>query len=315
MESELRQLLIGLDDSVVGKLATNDVRSLNDAKDLTADDLKELGFAVGTRNKLLKLFADPAASMPVASPVPANGLGAKWSGEELTKFKSVFEACSGQDAASKAKRERLYPCWDTNGNGFLSLAEVDLGIKTTLIGELKDKVLGEHIWRRFRKSYIRAFVDAADAAPQRGGKAYTNTGAGGKRRSVDDDDYVTRREFRLLICYLCTYAAMYELFAAIDGSSEGVTVEDDNRITPEEWEAALPLITSAASSWAPFVALQTATAESFQEIDLNKGGYVLLTELCEWLELGEKRANTPTGILLGVGEDVNDGQRTYGSPQ
>ena len=43
--------------------------------------------------------------------------------------------------------------------------------------------------------------------------------------------------------------------------------------------------------------------------------YVLLTELCEWLELGEKRANTPTGILLGVGEDVNDGQRTYGSPQ
>ena len=154
MESELRQLLIGLDDSVVGKLATNDVRSLNDAKDLTADDLKELGFAVGTRNKLLKLFADPAASMPVASPVPANGLGAKWSGEELTKFKSVFEACSGQDAASKAKRERLYPCWDTNGNGFLSLAEVDLGIKVGRRSALSPHAEPAHTDSAPRKAFL-----------------------------------------------------------------------------------------------------------------------------------------------------------------
>ena len=97
--------------------------------------------------------------------------------------------------------------WDLNDNGFLSLAEVDQSVKVTLISELKSSKEGERIWKKFRKSYIRAFVDAADAAPQRksGGTVKLPNG---RRRVVNDDDYVTRREFRLLICYLGIYATM-----------------------------------------------------------------------------------------------------------
>ena len=55
--------------------------------------------------------------------------------------------------------------------------------------------------------------------------------------------------------------------------------------------------------WAPFVALQSVVPETFDQIDANGGGFIVLTELCEWIEQGEKDAGTPTGALLGVGED------------
>ena len=109
-------------------------------------------------------------------------------------------------------------------------------------------------------------------------------------------------QFRLLISYLVLYATMYELFCLIDGGTEGVTVEDDNRLAKSEWVSAMPTIQAAARSWAPFVALQSASAESFEEIDANHGGYIVLTELCEWLERGEKAAETEMGKLLGVNE-------------
>ena len=210
MESELRALLSGVDDSVIGTLAKNDIRSLEDAKLLSVEDLKELGFSIGTRNRLLKLFSEAKSGyVRTAATSLASGIGASvknlllsgrgaGAASDLAKFKQVFNI-GGQDATDKARRDRLYPCWDTNANGFLSLHEVDQGIKTTLIGELKNKPEAERIWRRFRRSYIRAFVDAADAAPQRSRAATTRTGAGGNRRAVSDDDYVTRREFRVSV--------------------------------------------------------------------------------------------------------------------
>ena len=94
----------------------------------------------------------------------------------------------------------------------------------------------------------------------------------------------------------------YELFSLIDGGTEGVTVEDDNRISKAEWVAALPLMQAAAKSWAPFEALKTATADSFSQVDANGGGYIVLTEMCEWIENGEKTAGTEMGKVLGVGE-------------
>ena len=68
--------------------------------------------------------------------------------------------------------------------------------------------------------------------------------------------------------------------------------------------AAVPAIQDAAASWAPFAALTKLKADGsdFATIDANGGGFVLLTELCEWIEQGEKAAKTATGELLGVGE-------------
>lgn len=61
---------------------------------------------------------------------------------------------------------------------------------------------------------------------------------------------------------------------------------------------------AAAGLWAPFAALKRLKADGsdFEAIDANGGGFVLLTELCEWIEQGEKAAQTPMGRLLGVGE-------------
>eukprot|EP00310_Coccolithus_braarudii_P016293 CAMPEP_0183337590 /NCGR_PEP_ID=MMETSP0164_2-20130417/5172_1 /TAXON_ID=221442 /ORGANISM="Coccolithus pelagicus ssp braarudi, Strain PLY182g" /LENGTH=289 /DNA_ID=CAMNT_0025507297 /DNA_START=16 /DNA_END=882 /DNA_ORIENTATION=- len=289
MEAELRNMLAGFDASVISTLAKNDVRSIDDFKLLSAEDLKELGFTLGVRNRLLEIRASQATLVSRVA-AAATGLGGSMRSllgsvseidapADLRLFKQVIDY-GGQDVTCKATRDQLYQCWDTNDNGFLSLAEVDQGIKVTLIGELKDRKEGERIWKRFRRSYIRAFVDAADAAPQRAGHGHT--AVGGKRRVVNDDDYVTRREFRLLINYLSIYATIYELFAAIDGKTEGVTVDDDNRISRSEWDASLQLVQSASSTWAPFVALQSAKKGSFDQIDTNGGGFIVLTEFCEW---------------------------------
>ena len=51
---------------------------------------------------------------------------------DLGLFLAALEYESDSDPVIKEKRAKLYPCWDINGNGFLSLAEVDLGLKTTL---------------------------------------------------------------------------------------------------------------------------------------------------------------------------------------
>lgn len=91
-----------------------------------------------------------------------------------------------------------------NGNGFLSLAEVDLGLKTMLVSALGTQKGGK-IWKRFRRCYIRAFADAADAAPD-----HHRLRASSHTR-LSDDDFVSRREFRLLFVYLRIYATWYEV--------------------------------------------------------------------------------------------------------
>ena len=351
MTIELREALAGVDDSVAAKLAEQDIVSLEDAADLTAADLDSLGFTIGVRNKILKAVM-PTTARRVASLTGSvknllssvtGGLGGAGSGtpSELATLLSVLKPFESKvDTRSIESRRKLWRAWDTNGNDLLSLAEADQGVKVLLINELKsDKANGERIWRRFRKSYIRAFLDAADAAPQRKTRGATVALPSGKRRAVCDDDYVTQREFRLLICYLSIYAIMYELFTLIDGggawtclpaaiprccsccypallpllplttrgllfTGEGVTAADDARISRAEWVAAIPAIQDAAASWAPFEVLKGIKADGsdFETIDANGGGFVLLTELCEWIEQGEKAAKTATGELLGVGE-------------
>jgi len=316
MTIALREALAGVDDAVAAKLAANDITTLEDAADLTAADLDGLGFSLGIRNKIMRAakpsfgaataaaltgsVKDLLSSLPSA--LGGGGVGAP---VELETFLSVLRPFeSKEDAKSVEGRRKLWRAWDTNGNDMLSLAEADKGVKVLLLNEFpRDKAKGEKIWRRFRKSYIRAFLDAADASPQRK-KGAKVTLPNGKRRTVCDDDYVTQREFRLLICYLSLYATMYELFALIDGGGEGVTEDDDSRISQAEWSAAVPALKAAAQTWAPFVALKSLAADGsdFGRIDANGGGFIVLTELCEWIENGEKAAKTPIGALLGVGE-------------
>jgi len=156
---------------------------------------------------------------------------------------------------------------------------------------------GDRIWKRYRKSYIRAYKDAADAAPD------MHRLKGNQGKELSDDDYVSRREFRLLFAYLRIYATWYEAFALLDGGSEGITVEDDDRIDEKEWTDGFEMLKNAATTWAPYEALKVASKkETFSVIDENGGGFILLSEWCDWLKNAERAAKTADGVMLAVGD-------------
>ena len=208
-------------------------------------------------------------------------------------------------------RQVLFDRFDANHNGYISLAECGAGILITLGGHCKtigQGAMATKLYHRFYKSYIWAFSDARDSSDARGGKG---------KAGLDDDDYVTRPEFRLLISYLRIYATWYEVFAnLIDNSTNELVaqgkvkrdtldekpIETDNRIQRDEWEKALPMTRAAGESWAPFINLRNASAADFDVIDKNRGGHISFPEFCEWLEAAEIEAGTPFGLDLGVGE-------------
>ena len=73
------------------------------------------------------------------------------------------------------------------------LTQVGAGVMSTLANQHRKEAIS--IYHRFYRSYIRAFTDAKDAAPSRP-----------EHGPLDDDDFVTRSEFRLLLRYLGIYA-------------------------------------------------------------------------------------------------------------
>ena len=260
---------------------------------------------------------------------------------ELGQFLAAFDCGDKDDPAHKSRRAELYSSFDGNGNGWISLSETGGGILQTLSNLYKANEATE-LYKRFYRSYIRAFVDARDASPSVG---------------VSDDHYVSRSEFRLLIVYLRVYATWHEVFRLVDcerslGMAESIVSLDievpqgDHRISRDEWVAALPKIQDAANCWAPYLALQEATADDFDAIDVNNGGMIDLQEFCgegavpnskphtpsgsrdstrhvgrqlaadgvarsnlsyllEWIEKAEKAAGTPIGLELGVNEPLD----------
>jgi hypothetical protein len=223
-------------------------------------------------NRAWRSYNDKGASGP--TPEKASG--------QLEEFLGVYN-CGEKGKAHKKARAKLWRHMDPNGNGALSLAEVDAGIRAGLWGVLgEDK--GTYLWRRYRPAYIRAFNDAKDIAKQKpipGAKA-------------DTDDYVTRREFRLLVVFLRYYSTWFEVFSLVDGGSDGTTSEDDRKVSAAEWSAGMGKVVSAGNSWAPFVALQGARDDSWAGV---------LHDFCAWVKQAEVEAGTPQGNQLQMGDD------------
>eukprot|EP01043_Picozoa_sp_COSAG02_P001260 COSAG02_NODE_26_length_51927_cov_61.213881_25_plen_741_part_00 len=86
------------------------------------------------------------------------------------------------DLPGKEERDRLFDSWDTNGNGALSLAEIDAAVVDR--------------WPHFnhKPSLMRAYR-AAD---------------------VNGDGFIKRREFHLLLEYLIYFTDLWDLFDAVD---------------------------------------------------------------------------------------------------
>jgi len=119
---------------------------------------------------------------------------------------------SDRTPSQAAARKQLFKMMDYNGNGMISLAEVDKCIIENLgLGDVFPK-----------KVMLRAFYAANQVAPKNG----TLT-----------DDMVTFSEFRVLMCALRRYLECYEVFDVVDS-----LVERDGRIDTAEVEKAADIL-------------------------------------------------------------------------
>jgi len=147
---------------------------------------------------------------------------------------------------AKEKRKDLFKQFDPNGNGYLSLAEVDKGIRD---------VLGSDELFDCKPAMHRAFHFA-------------------KNKSQGDDkygpDYLEFREFRLFLQTLRQYFEYYQAFDRIDTG-------DDNRVSKEEFTA--DSVKSTVEKWVG--PIEDMDAE-FDAIDKNGGGQILFNEFVDW---------------------------------
>lgn len=146
----------------------------------------------------------------------------------------------------KTKRSELFQQFDPNGNGYLSLAEIDKGCRD---------VLGLYELFECKKVIMRAYQAAKQI---HNGKSSTSIGA----------DYVERVEFRMLLVYLSKYFELWQMFDQIDSG-------DDSRVNLEEFKTAVPHI----EAWG--VKIDDPDA-AFAEIDTNGGGQILFAEFADW---------------------------------
>jgi len=154
---------------------------------------------------------------------------------------------AGMNESSKAKRMQLYAQFDPNGNGYLSLAEVDKGCRDVL--ELYDLFDCKPV-------IMRAFQSARSANDAK------------NKKGSHGPDYIEKCEFRLLLWYLRAYFELFEMFAIVDSGN-------DRRIDLGEFKQAFFTL----RLWG----VQEADPEKcFREVDKNGAGQILFDEFSAW---------------------------------
>jgi len=149
-----------------------------------------------------------------------------------------------RSGAAKAKRKELFSAMDM-GNGILSLAEVDKGIRDVLgIDEIFDA----------KPAIMRAF----QIAKKRGKST----------RGAMGDDYIEFREFRFFLLSLRQYFEYWEAFSRTDS-------DNDRRIDLVEFK-------SAQEKMEVWVGPIGDIEGEFAKIDTNGGGKILFDEFCCW---------------------------------
>ncbi|CAE7364510.1 unnamed protein product [Symbiodinium natans] len=151
----------------------------------------------------------------------------------------------GQDEAAASQREELFLSFDPNGNGILSLAEVDDGLH---------KLLHPHPLPQ--QVVARAFHAAKAISPPVAG--FSN-------------DYIDQKEFHYFVQYLHHYLQLWSWFCEVDTSC-------DQRVSLEEFRAALPQLRARLPG-----NLDDDVTAAFKELDVDGGGMVLFDEFAHWL--------------------------------
>ena len=150
----------------------------------------------------------------------------------------------GKDPESRAKRKKMFRDFDPNGNGILSLAEVDKGIRDVLC---LDAVFDA------KPAILRAFTAAKASQKSSRGKI--------------GDDYIELKEFRFFLLALRQYFEYWVAFNRVDANH-------DKKISLTEFVGNSKMI----EGW---VKMPVGEA-TFKEIDTNNGGYILFDEFASW---------------------------------
>lgn len=205
------------------------------------------------------------------------------SSAEYKKLFNRFQSLT--ERSNKEARGNAWKACDPNGNKKVSVAEFDAFLQKYLKDEYGDE--GETIWKKFRPCYRGAHKDAADVAP-------------------GDDDYVTKREFRVALHYVLLHANLFDAFLNIDGGC-GLTGEDDSQVTLEEFKKAASMLKAS-----PFCAFTDETLDGKEEEvfkAINESGEkILFRELIKYVEKTEVEAGTSIGKLMNMGEDEDEAE-------
>lgn len=157
---------------------------------------------------------------------------------------------TGRTAADKSRRDKLFSDFDPNGNGFLSLAEIDKAlrdaVKLPFLFECKPVI-------------IRAFQAARKAVPP---SAANHNG-----------DFVSKRTFRLLLWYLKQYFNVWKIFSECDESG-------DRRVSEDEFSTAITKLVELGI----VSPLESKDPHGlFREVDADGGGMILFEEFANWV--------------------------------
>lgn len=90
-----------------------------------------------------------------------------------------------------------------------------------------------------------------------------------KASDKNGDGFITKKEFRFFLRYIYYYNDLWQQFAKMDEDA-------DRRLDAEEFQTISQLVAIDNPS------------EVFEEMDVNKGGYVLFDEFCAWLAKRDK---------------------------
>ena len=142
------------------------------------------------------------------------------------------------------ERNRIWEGIDVNGNGYVSLAELDKG--------LRDNIGNVDLFD-CKPAIIRAHQAAKNKV---------------KTKKFHGTDYVERAEFRLVLVYLRQYFEYYQAFKRVDKNN-------DDRIDREEFCTSQELL----ETWVGPIHDMNA---AFDDVDLNGGGMILFNEFVRW---------------------------------
>ena len=166
------------------------------------------------------------------------------SGQKINWTEFTSKLPLGRDKEGVALRTKMFRDFDPNGNGYLSLAECDKGVRDVLkLNFLFD----------CKPVLMRAFNAAKNSGP--------------KRTSLSDD-YIEKNEFRFFLVYLRQYFEYYAIFQRIDSGN-------DKKINYQEFVKAMPDLEKMGFKI-------ENSEETFNKIDKNGGGEITFDEFAEF---------------------------------